>query len=367
MIRYLVSFLCFLSFSSYFPHKAVAAVVLPKPTGHYSVGTRALTYINPQKKMLRGNGQRRWVIQAFYPVDNHSYETFPYMPGTLKEGKVKGIQVHAYSQPNAPITSHQKLPVILFIPGFGNGRQNYTILLEELASQGYVVFSIDQPYQTNFVRFPSGESIVITFYDAWKSKQDRDYRYHFYDESMDAIIDDIRFTLDHLKEINHQHFSDRLDDSSISIMGHSFGGNVSNTLGFEDQRIKAIVDIDSKITDRKVHGHLGPPLNTQKKPVLFLRGALQYQEDVGDLLTRIKNAQIVNFEVQHSAFSDIAFLSRKIEGLEKSGTFELLYNWFLKLGPPFDAVDVNLGGRTVEDWFLEYKQIITRWLSARRS
>jgi pimeloyl-ACP methyl ester carboxylesterase len=316
--------------------------------------------------MLRGDDQRHWVIQAFYPTDNHNNETFPYMPGTLTEGKIKGIQVHAYGQPDASLASHEKLPVIIFIPGFGNGRQNYTILLEELASQRYVIFSIDQPYQTNFVRFPSGESVVITFNDAWKSQRDRDYRYHFYDESMDAIMDDIRYTLDHFREINHQHFSDRLDDSSISIMGHSFGGNVANTLGFEDQRIKAIVDIDSKITDKKVHGHLGPPPNTHEKPVLFLRGALQYQEAVGDSLTRVKNAQIVDFKVQHSAFSDIAFLSQKIEGLDKIGMFELLYNWFLKLGPPFDAVDVNLGGKNLEDWFLEYKRTITQWLSIHR-
>ena len=113
-------------------------------------------------------------------------------------------------------------------------------------------------------------------------------------------------------------------------MGHSLGANVAHIMGFKDSRISAIVDIDSKITERKVFDKVGVPQNTQAKPVLFIRGIMQYQEDVGDQLTKIKNATIWKPNVQHSSFSDNAYFTANIPNFGNTGFFSSFFNWFFK-------------------------------------
>ena len=179
---------------------------------------------------------------------------------------------------------------------------------------------------------------------------------------MRAAIADIKYMLNYLEDLNQIYFSGQLNGHLIAIMGHSFGGNVADTLGFEDERIKAVVDIDSKITERKIYGRIGVPPNPYGKPVLFIRAIMQYQEDVGDQLTKINNAQIWSPHVQHSAFRDIAYLAQKKEGFGHEGGISKFWNWLFKRGPLFDTVDTNLGGQEVDAWFTEYQTKIVMWL-----
>ena len=338
-----------------------SSATLPPPTGVYGCGTLAFELTDSSRQMLRDSGPRRWMVQAFYPTEKHD-QTFPYMPDTLNDGLVRGTKVLAHSKSKAKLFDRKTFPVVIFTPGLGHGRQDYTILCEELASHGYVILSLDQPYVSNFVKFSDGTKIVLTFKDAWKVPSDRDYRYAYYDEAMGAAIGDIRYMFDHLPAISTQYFKGLLNTQSLTLMGHSFGGNVAHTLGFEDSRVKAVVDIDSKITDRKIYGRLGVPPNTQGKPVLFIRGMMQYQEDLGDKLTHIQNAEIWTPPVEHSAFCDDAFLVRHIPNIANAGFVYLLWNWLTKDGPCFNAVDYDLGGKEVSEWFGDYKSQTIEWL-----
>lgn len=337
-------------------------ILLPPPTGPYSVGTKAIEMKDSSRTMLRDSSQRRWMIQAFYPSQSPDQQTYPYMPETLKDGLVKGVRVLTHSKPKAEILKQKTFPVIIFVPGLGEERQKYTLLFEELSSHGYIVLSLDQPYVSNFVAFPDENKIVLTLQDAWKSSRDRDYRYQYYDDAMNAAIADIKYLLDHFESFNQTYFNGQLNQKSIVLMGHSFGGNVSHTLGFLDHRVRAIVDIDSKITERKIYGRIGVPPNPTGKPVLFIRAIKQYQEDVGDQLTQIKNAHILTFDVQHSAFQDTAYLVRKIDALKSTTFLGYFINWLLKKGPHFNAVDTDLGSYTAEEWFNTYRLQIVRWL-----
>ena len=62
-------------------------------------------------------------------------------------------------------------------------------------------------------------------------------------------------------------------------MGHSIGGNIAHIKGFSDRRIRAVIDIDSKITERKIYERMAVPPNAHAKLVLFIRGMMQYQDD----------------------------------------------------------------------------------------
>lgn len=335
-------------------------LLLPKPSGPYAVGTKAIEIQDPTRKMFRDSSPRRWMVQAYYPAENHD-GVYPYMLETIEDGVLNSTRVLAHSKPNAAPVPSLPFPVIIFVPGLGEERQKYTILCEELASQGYVVLSLDQPYVSNFVKFPDGTTIVLTLKDAWNVSRDRDYRYQYFDEAMTGAIQDVEYMLAHLDKFESELNNCILDKNNTVLMGHSFGGNVAHTLGVQYERVRAIVDIDSKITDRKIYGRIGVSENPTGKPILFIRGMLQYQEDVGDQLTNIANATIWSPHVQHSAFSDQAFFAAKIPGFGY-GTFHEYYNWFFKQGPHWSSVDTNLGGKDMGSWFSEYRQHIVKWL-----
>ncbi len=70
-------------------------LTLPKPTGIFSVGTKAIEIRDPLQQMFRDTNPRRWMIQAFYPCKTHQ-ETSHYMPNTLQDGSVDGVHVMAH-------------------------------------------------------------------------------------------------------------------------------------------------------------------------------------------------------------------------------------------------------------------------------
>lgn len=304
------------------------------------------------------------MVQSFYPSNQRSNQPQPYRPETLLRGLVDNVTALQHAELNATYKPNILCPLIIFIPGLGHGRQDYTILCEELASHGFIVLALDQPYVTNFVRFIDGTTCVPTFYDLWKVSRDRDYRYNYYDEAMDAAIADIRFLLNNLDTINRQHCANSLDKKRIAIMGHSFGGNVAHTIGFEDKHIRAVVDIDSKITERPIHGTIGVPTNNAEKPVLFIRGMLQYQEaNIIDQLNAISHSTVWAPEVEHSAFSDNVFLAQKIPSLKNKGLVSKIWNWFFKRGPFFDIVDCSTGSYSLDEWITEYRKQVTAYLN----
>jgi hypothetical protein len=333
-------------------------VTLPEPKGFYGIGTINVELSDPSRTQLRSSKKRRWMATVFYPT-HKTHSTYPYMPGTLEGGMVCGIKVLGHAIPDSQPILAQKFPVIIALPGRGGERQIETILYENLASHGYIVITMDQPYVANFVKFSDGTRITLALKDAWNLPRDRDYRYNYDDEVIEAALKDIDFVLQNLELFGD--LSQAFDINKIILIGHSIGGNIANIKGFSDKRINAVIDVDSKITERKVFNHIGVPPNPEGKPVLFIRGMMQYQEDVGDQLTKIPNSTIWLPYVQHSAFSDSAYFVVKIPNYGMS-FWESLYNWLLKKGPYFSNIDTSIGDRKVNEWFAEYPEYIVQWL-----
>lgn len=214
------------------------------------------------------------------------------------------------------------------------------------------------------MKFLNGNKIVLTFKDAWKVPRDRNYRYKYDDEAIEGNLQSITYMLDHLHDLDIKELGGICHLTDIILMGHSLGGNVADILGFKDNRIKAVVDIDSKITEREVLGHIGVPSNPSGKPVLFIRGMMQYQENLGDQLSKIQNATIWSPYVQHSAFSDQAYFSAKIQNFGTQIFFSDLLKWFLKQGPHWHNIDTHLGAKDTDTWFTEYPKYIVHWLNS---
>lgn len=148
---------------------------LPKPSGQYAVGVRSFE-IDDESRMgvfaAAPDEPRRLLVRVWYPAQGVSGEPEPYftaaeMKSTVPSiGKLVGarfffsyvrhVKTNAYA--NAPLLSGAKdLPVVFYSHGYTSYLNQNTALMEELASHGYVAFSIQHTYDSADTAFPNGD------------------------------------------------------------------------------------------------------------------------------------------------------------------------------------------------------------------
>lgn len=164
---------------------AVKAVLLPGPYGPFSVtmNVQPLTDTSRQDPFAPAKSQqnRRVLLSIFSPVDASAQEckdsTLPYMtPATADDYGSLASSVglpndtfHAFELQFCELlhrrsgqskqTKLHRLPLAIFSPGYGESRLMYGVLARSLASHGYVVITVDHPYDPNVVEFPDGSII----------------------------------------------------------------------------------------------------------------------------------------------------------------------------------------------------------------
>jgi predicted dienelactone hydrolase len=137
----------------------------------------------------------------------------------------------------APVAARERTyPVLVMLVGIkGSYRQIQTFQAEELASHGYVVAALDQPYSVALVVFPDGRQVAYD--DRWRPS-----RSTFMDIHIPYLADDVRFTLDQLESLeraSNDRFTGRLDLQRVGLVGHSFGAVVGAQACHLDRRIRA--------------------------------------------------------------------------------------------------------------------------------
>ncbi len=236
---------------------------LPQPTGTYAVGTTSRHLIDTSRHEYHSKSQdahRELMIQLWYPAqirgsEQKSSYAEPAVINGLQEWINKAEQIpfeelsHLFSLKShalieAPVALKQaKYPVLIFSPGFGGPVAMYTALLEELASQGYIILGINYPYVTDPVVFPDGRVIkaLEPLEDQIERRKERAQEYQTW-------MHDITFVIDQLMASgNSDPVYQTMDLNSIGVFGHSFGGAISLALCQSDNRIKAGADLDGKL------------------------------------------------------------------------------------------------------------------------
>jgi hypothetical protein len=150
-------------------------------------------------------------------------------------------------------------PVLLFSHGYGGVVMQNTALMEELASHGYVVFSIAHPYESLVSSFPDGSVIY---------EDDKDV-FDNIGGSLNIWANDTLFLVDQLEISDNPDipniFWGKLDFSRIGALGHSFGGTTAEQVCLADIRLQAGISFDSP------HGSLANTMN-MTKPFMLLFG-----------------------------------------------------------------------------------------------
>ncbi|MEJ2009431.1 MAG: hypothetical protein P8Z30_14965 [Acidobacteriota bacterium] len=214
-------------------------VVLPKPSGAYSVGRALFDWKDPDRldpySSAIGN-HRELMVWMWYPATSTARsKTAEYVPSAWaaklpwRPVTIPGrIRVHALA--GAPVAASQKpYPVLIFSSGIGNLPSDYTSLIEDIASHGYVVLGITNTYSAPVVRFPDGR--VANRLAAASFPRGTEEAIQLAGNRMVKVwAADIHFAVDRLAQMNsnpRSRFYGHFDLGRVGMFGHSFGGAAS--------------------------------------------------------------------------------------------------------------------------------------------
>lgn len=219
-------------------------------------------------------------VEAF--EDDGSYREVPvyfYYPDvtTVSENETGETMGTADSQVNS-------FPLVIFSHGAFGYYQSNTSTYMELASNGYVVISLDHPYHSFFTKDTDGKTIIVDtefmqqvmYINESGTAEDEIIKLSH--EWLKLRMDDMSFALDSVKQMvaelsatdktgteslssetdlpSYWYVSDAediqeilevltmTDTEHIGLMGHSLGGATSVTLGRTRDDIDAVIDLD---------------------------------------------------------------------------------------------------------------------------
>lgn len=217
---------------------------LPLPTGNFAVGTAIL----PPETFVFRSKPSQVQAQLWYPVaDGVKGATTAYVPGAMlklmREQKYYDqpdcvydawSKMSTHAHPDVPAATTRKFPLILFMPGQGVSRSNYTSFAEQFASDGYVVATFD--FVHGGFMFPvddtpdaGSEADAVVVVEEWAS--------------------DVSGFLDKLLSPKStyqlpRNLQSQIDHTKVATIGHSIGGAAALQICQTDPRVQACVDLD---------------------------------------------------------------------------------------------------------------------------
>ncbi|WP_147533726.1 alpha/beta hydrolase family protein [Bacillus marasmi] len=284
-----------------------------EPTGDYKVLTKNYTLTDLSRKeefTEDANDNRNVTIQFWYP------------------------DVKAHSE---------AFPLVIFSHGaFGLRSSNYSTY-QELASNGYVVCSIDHTYHAFMTEQTDGKRIItnMDFMNDAMMAQNGELSekeiYQLEQDWMELRTGDMAFVLDYVKEHvkadNDETIYSLIDLDHIGTFGHSLGGATSAQIGREDADVDAVVVIDGTMLGEIIDFKDGKTVITNEpypKPILNLFAEGHYQEAKKDSeyanTVAMKNAidsyQVVIEGSDHMNFTDLPIISPILAGMLGTGSID---------------------------------------------
>ncbi|MGH4034660.1 alpha/beta hydrolase family protein [Actinomycetota bacterium Odt1-20B] len=239
---------------------------LPAPTGPHAVGTYATRLVDRSRHdpWVSGQPYRELMVSVWYPAAKgaaHGHRLAPYMtPGAARawdaaagqhgipKGAVDwaGTRTHAYA--GAPVdTTGGRRPVLLYTSGAGDPRTWNTSLVEELASRGYVVVTVDHTYEAPGVEFPGGRVVDNAPLMKAFAEADKENKVPALLKKVgDVRAADDSFVLDSLGSLP-KGLGKVMNLRQVGAVGQSAGGIAAAQTMDQDHRIKAGINMDGTL------------------------------------------------------------------------------------------------------------------------
>jgi dienelactone hydrolase len=248
-----------------------ARLTLPAPTGPYPVGTVDLHLIDHGRAnpWTASPPYRELMVSVWYPArDAAKYPLEPQMRAGaaahfgsaagdgLFGSSLYGIPADSVDfaatrtsgHVDAPVARHDRpFPVVLYSPGAGDPRTWETTLVQDLASRGYVVVTIDHTYDASEVEF-SGGRVVGSDWEQWFQQAQQNNEFPALAAKVfDVRLADTRFVLDQLPAIGRGRLAGALDLHHVGMFGVSAGGLIALQAMDDDPRIRAAADLGGNV------------------------------------------------------------------------------------------------------------------------
>jgi len=276
---------------------------LPEPTGPFRVGTTTRHWVDPDRREIfdgPSSGPRELMVQLWYPASANAdgrwarYTDFPWtleslallmdLPRHAFAG-IGALETHAIE--DAPIaTTGGPFPVLLFSHGRCGVREHNTFQVEELASHGYVIATIDHPYAASGVTFPDGRMVEFDprLLPPWPRHDPEDPDGEFLDSIIPFLADDLAFALRRIEAIQGdpvEGFAGRLDLDRVGAFGVSLGGVVVAELVAREAAFAAGLILDGYVPAAALATGLARPFMWISRDAATMRREGWSEADVG--------------------------------------------------------------------------------------
>ena len=256
---------------------AATRLTLPAPTGRLRTGTVTLHLVDPSRPdpWVPSVPARELMVQLWYParaVDGG--QRAPYMTPATARAYEKSQGLPRLNWPvtaaylAAPVRPREGgWPVVLYSHSLGGQRFETTSLVEDLASHGYVVVTIDHVHDAGVVVLPNGTvatcEVPAPTTDGPTPTTTRE---------IESRVADVGFVLDQLARINHGGNPDHerrplppglrgaLNLGRTGMFGQSDGGSTTAHALHTETRLAAGVDLDGTLWTPQATAGSGRPL-----------------------------------------------------------------------------------------------------------
>ncbi|THY33996.1 hypothetical protein D6D01_02063 [Aureobasidium pullulans] len=278
-------------------------VVLPKPTGRYLVGQTASVELIDYSRVqpfAPGPEPIRLEISLFYPVIDQQHHKaqvnaaayFPAVVAQFEDAALSDIGVHAPNGTFGKLALHLAsdetcqrsgshepevdFPLAIFMPGEGTTRLWYSQIAATVASNGYIVITIDPPYNVDVIEYLDG-SLVLLNKTLWDTENYEALARTAY-VGIQSQAQDVSFVLDQLSNVTlARTLVPNLPASGFNtttaMFGHSLGGSTAYSILEQDARVLGGLDMD---------GGLFGPGNGTDKPVMIMGCGNHTRDHDGD-------------------------------------------------------------------------------------
>lgn len=235
-------------------------LTLPAPRGRYATGESTFRLVDDKRAdpWVPRRPYRELMISVFYPAVHTGGRPFTnQFPAAvaaavgpaveendkLPAGLVDWAATKTHSVKDAAMAPGH-FPVVLYSPGGGDSRGWNVSLVEDLASRGFVVVTIDHTGEAPAVQFPDGHVVGNgPLMAAWAQAFQNGTTLAFFTKLMDARMADTELVLDRLASLPNR-LTDGMDLNRIGMFGHSAGGFTTANMMYDDPRIKAGINMD---------------------------------------------------------------------------------------------------------------------------